>query len=70
MTRKQKVKYLTEAGTTIRYRFRDCDNRIIVEAVYDEHGWHRFNSTSADQAEAGKLIDYLYEETFFGGNSN
>lgn len=70
MIRKDKVKLLQEVGVEIRTYPQRPGDRFRIEAIYWDGSWHRYNTMGRDQAEAGKLINYLYEELFFGGSSN
>ena len=58
MTRKKKVAYLQKAGYNIISRYRECDNRIIVEAINGV----QYKSTTDSQVEAGVAVDKLWED--------
>lgn len=67
MTRKSKIEYLINKGEKIIYRFRKCDNRLIIEAIYKDRDWEKYKATTEDQQKAGQLIDLLYWKWRIGG---
>ena len=66
MIRKDKVRLLTEAGVQIRVYPQQTDNRFRIEAIFWDGKWHHYNTMGCEQAEAGKLINKLYNLLFFG----
>ena len=66
MTRKKKVAYLQKAGYNIISRYRECDNRIIVEAINGK----LYKATTESQVEAGATVDRLWEEFVKQGGKN
>ena len=59
MTRIKKILLLQQRGLNIEYHFRDSDSRLFVTKINE----NKFNLSTKNQVEAGKLIDEYMKGT-------